>query len=81
MVNCYKGKGGSFKRGSYKDLKLTDQFQKIAEGITEKLTRQQVGIDEMQFGFMPGCGATNFTVSRQKKNIYVAKMKNCTLHL
>ena len=65
IVNCYKGKGDSSERGSYRVLKLTDQVLKIAEGITGKLIRQQVDIDEMQFGFVPGCGTTNFIVLRQ----------------
>ena len=33
----------------------------IAERIIEKFTRQQVDIDEMQFGFMPGCGTRNIS--------------------
>ena len=39
-------------------MKLTDQVLKIADRITEKLTRRQVGIDQMQFSFMPRCGTT-----------------------
>ena len=47
------------KRGNYRGLKLTDQILKITERIIEKLMRQHVDIDDMQFGFIPGCGAAN----------------------
>ena len=55
-VNHYKGKGDFLERGNYRELKSTDQIPKVAEKITEKLIRQQVGIYEMQFGFMLGRG-------------------------
>ena len=54
-----KGKWHSLERGSYRRLKLTDQILNITERIIEKMIRQKVGIDEMQFGFMPGCRTTN----------------------
>ena len=38
---------------NYRGLKLKDQTRQIAEGIIDKLTRQQVDT-VMQFGFMPG---------------------------
>ena len=79
IVNCYKGKRDSFERGNQKDLKLIDQVQKIAEGITQELIRQQLGIDEMQFGFMPGCVATNFIVLRQLQEKYL-RSKNENLY-
>ena len=59
IENCFKGKGDSLERESYRGVILTDQILKIAERIIEKLIRQQVDFDEMQFGFMPGCGTTN----------------------
>ena len=36
-----------------------------------------VGIDKMQFGFMPGCGTTNgISILRQLQEKYLAKKKN-----
>ena len=40
-------------------MKLTDQILKIVERIVEKLIRQQVEINEMQFSFMSGFGTAN----------------------
>ena len=54
IVNFYKGKGNSLQRGNYGGLKLTDKILKISERIMEKLIRQQVDIDKMQFDFIPG---------------------------
>ena len=59
-VSCYQGKDSSLERGNYRGLMLTYQILKTSERITENLIRQQVEIDEMQFGFMPGCGKTSF---------------------
>ena len=60
-VNCYKVKDDSLEKGSYRDLKLTDQILEITERVFEKLIRQQVDIGKMQFCFMPGFGTTNAT--------------------
>ena len=41
------------------------------------LIRPQVDINEMQFGFMPGCGPTNVIFSlSQLQEKYLAKKKN-----
>ena len=40
-------------------MKLTDQILKIVERIMVKLTRQEADINEVQFGFTPGCGDTD----------------------
>ena len=48
-----EGKHYSLEIGFYRGVKLTDQILKIAERTIEKLIRQQVDTDEMQFGFMP----------------------------
>ena len=47
------------ERGNYWGLKLRDQILKIAERIIERFIRQQVDINEMQFGFIPECAITN----------------------
>ena len=47
------------------------------ERVIERLMRQEVGIDEMQFGFIPGCGSTNaIFILRQLQEKYLAKKKN-----
>ena len=69
IANFNKGKGDSLEKGKCRALKLTDPIQKTAERIAEMLLRQQVGIDEMQFGFVPGCGTTNAIFMRNKEFI------------
>ena len=71
IKNCYKGKEYSIERGNYKGLKLTDQILRIAERTIEKFIRQQIDIDKMQFGFMPGCGTINtvFIWRQLRRNI------------
>ena len=54
-MNCYKGKEDVLDRRNCRELKLTDQILKIIQRTIKKLIRQQVDIDEMQFGFMSGC--------------------------
>ena len=72
IVNCDKWKGDSLERGNYREMKLTDQILKIVERIVEKLIRQQVEINEMQFSFMPGFGTANVIfISRQNMIFFV----------
>ena len=59
IVNLYKGKGDALNRGNYRGLKLIEQVMKVLERVVEGLIRQRVEIDEMQFGFMSGCGTTD----------------------
>ena len=66
IENYYKRKGYSLERGNYRGQKLGNKILKIAERINKKLIKQQLDIDEMQFGFRPGCGTTNnFFILRQ----------------
>ena len=44
-----------FPFGTEMGLELTYQILKLTERIIEKLIRQQMDNDEMQFGFMTGC--------------------------
>ena len=77
ILNCYKGKGDALERGNYRGLKLTDHILKIVERVIENLVRQQVDINEMQFGFMPGRGTTDaIFILRQLQEKYLAKRKN-----
>ena len=50
IVNCFKGKGDALERGNYRGLKLVDQVMKVIERIIDKLLRERIDIDEMQFG-------------------------------
>ena len=59
IVNLFKGKGDALERGNYRGLKLLDQGMKMFERILEKIIREQVNINEMQYGFMPGRGTTD----------------------
>ena len=44
------------------------------ERVSEKLIKQQVDINEMQFGFLPGCGATDVIfIFRQLQEKCLAK--------
>ena len=56
IVNRCKEKGSSLDKRNYRGLKITNQILKIARRIIENLIREQVDMDKMQFGFMPGRG-------------------------
>ena len=58
VVNCFKGKGDALERCNYRGLKLVDQVMKVIERVIDKLLREIIDIDEMQFGFVPGRGTT-----------------------
>ena len=49
------------------------------ERVIEKIIRERISIDDMQFGFMPGRGTTD-SYSDSKKNILL-RTRNCTSHL
>ena len=76
IVSLYKGKGAALERGNYRGLKLLDQVMKVLERVAESFIRQQVNIDEMQFGFMPGRGTTDaIFILRQLQEKYLAAEK------
>ncbi|XP_057303385.1 uncharacterized protein LOC130640832 [Hydractinia symbiolongicarpus] len=50
IVNCFKGKGDALERGNYRGLKLVDQVMKVIERVIDKLLRERIDIDKMQFG-------------------------------
>ena len=80
IINCYKGKGGALDRGNYRGLKLMDQVMKVVERVLEKLVRERVNIDDMQFGFMPGRGTTDaIFILRQLQEKYLAKNRKLYL--
>ena len=76
IVNLFKGKGDALERGNYRGLKLLDQGMKMFERILEKIIREQVNINEMQYGFMPGRGTTDaIFILRQLQERYLHKNK------
>ena len=59
MVTLYKQKGDSLECGNYRGIKLLEHSLKIMERVIDKRLRQLIEINELQFGFMPGRGATD----------------------
>ena len=45
--------------GSYRETKLLEHAMKVIERIFEHRIRQQIEIDDTQFGFMKGKGTTD----------------------
>ena len=76
IINCYKGKGDARIRGNYRGLKLLEQAMKVIERVADSLIREQVDIDEMQYGFTPGRGTTDaIFILRQMQEKYVGSNK------
>ena len=59
VLPSYKGKGDPMECGSYRGIKLLEHAMKVVEKIFEHRIRQQIKIDDMQFGFMKGKGTTD----------------------
>ena len=81
IMSLFKGKGSALDSGNYRRLKLTDQVLNVVERVIEKIMRECIIIDDMQFGFMPWRGATDaiFIVRQlpekdlnKNKNLYFA---------
>jgi len=58
VLPIYKGKGDPMECGSYRGIKLLEHATKVAERILQHRIRQEIVIDDMQFGFMKGKGTT-----------------------
>ena len=58
IVSLKTGKGVALERGNYRGIKLLDQVMNALEMVAKNFLRQ-VRIDDMQFGFMPGCSTTD----------------------
>jgi len=62
--------------GSYREIKLLEHAIKVVERIFEDRIRQQIDIDDMQFGFMKGKGTTDaIFIVRQMQEKFRAKGK------
>jgi len=60
--------------GSYRGIKLLEHAMKVVERIFEDRIRQQIDIDDMQFGFMKGKGTTDtIFILRQMQEKFRAK--------
>jgi len=59
VLPVYKGKGDPVECGSYRGIKLLEHAMKVVERTFEYSIRQQIEIDDMQFGYMKGKGTTD----------------------
>jgi len=82
VLPVYKGKGDPMECGSYSGIKLLEHAMKVVEKIFEHRIRQQIEIDDMQFGFMKGKGTTDaIFMARQMQRILELKVRSCILFL
>ena len=76
VLPIYKGKGDPMECGSYRGIKWLEHAMKVVERIFEHRIRQQIEIDDMQFGFMKGKGTTDaFFMARQMQENFRVKGK------
>jgi len=77
VLPIYKGKCDPMECGSYRGIKLLEHAMKVVERIFEHKFRQQIEVDDMQFGFMKGKGITDaiFTVRQMQENFRVKGKK------
>ena len=74
IINIYKGEGDTLIRDNYWGLKLLDHFMRVIERVIEKIIRERVFINDMQFGFMPEWGTTDaIFILRQLQEKHLAK--------
>ena len=59
LVPICKGKGDPLNSNSNRGIKLLEQAFKLYEKILDGRLREVVGIDKMQYGFMPGRGTVD----------------------
>jgi len=72
-----KGQGDPMECGSYRGTKLLEHATKMVARISEHRIRQQIEVDDMQFGFMKGKGTTDaiYTVRQMQENFRVKRKK------
>jgi len=77
VLPIYKGKGDPMECGSYRGIKLLGHAVKVVERIFEYRIRQQIEIDDMQFGFLKGKGTTDaiFMARQMQENFRVKGKK------
>jgi len=59
ILPIHKGKGDPKECGSYRGIELLEHEMKVVERIFEHRIRQQIEVDDMQFGFIKGKGITD----------------------
>ena len=71
--------GVGLERGDYRGLRLLHQVMSVLEGVAANFLRQQLRIDDKQFGFLPGRSTTNaiFNLRQLHEKFYDI---NKTLH-
>jgi len=62
ILPTYRGRGDLTECRSYRGIKLFEHAMKVVERIFKYRIRQQIDIDDMQFGFMKGVETTVRTV-------------------
>ena len=83
VLPIYKNKGDPMECGSYRGIKLLEHAMKVVERIFEHRIRQQIKIDDTQFGFMKGKGTTDaiFMARQMQENFIELKVKSSILVL
>ena len=73
VLPIYKGKGDLMECGSYRGMNSLEHAMKVVERIFEHRIRQQIEIDDMQFGFFKGKGTTDaiFMAKEMQENFRV----------
>ena len=73
IIFPYNGKGVTLEKGKYWGLRLLDQVMKVLERVANNILRQQVCIDDIPFGFMPGRSTTDaISIVRQLQEKFYA---------
>ena len=76
VLPIYKGKGDLMECGSYRGIKLLEYAMKVVARIFDHRIRQQIEIDDMQFGFMKGKGTSDaIFMARQVQENFIVKDK------
>ena len=77
LLPIYKGKVDPMECGSYRGIKFLEHAMKVVERIFEHRIRQQIEIDDMQFGFMKGKGTIDaiFLARQMQENFRVKGKK------
>lgn len=77
--SLFEGKYCALDRTNYYGLKITDQVLKVVGRVIEKIVSKFIIIDDMQFGFMYGCGTTDviFIVTKLEERFLDKNEKLC----
>ena len=66
IVPIFKDKGDIQDCGNYRGIKMISHTMKIWERIIDRRLREEISIEEEQFGFMPGRGTTDAIFSARQ---------------